>query len=87
MIFRFCFGLLLSGCTLAAGVAPADPPPPPFKACQALPPALPKVRTIEAVVARLDDVEHRYADCAERLRRVVEAYERLSAQARAKARH
>ena len=49
-----------------------------FRACQALPPALPRIRTVEAVADRLDAVEHKlYPDCAERLRQAVEAYDEL----------
>ncbi len=60
----------LSGCA-----APSSPPrpEPPYRACLAAPPKLPAIATVEQVRARHDQLDKLYLDCAERLRRTVEA--------------
>lgn len=64
--------LMLASCA-APRTSEAPVAPLPFRACLPLPPPLPALRTIEAVVDRADKVERVALDCSERLRRVVEA--------------
>jgi hypothetical protein len=64
----------LTGCATVAPAPQESSAEPPFRTCLALSPPLPAVRTVEAVKQRLAELEAKYRDCAERLRRVVEAW-------------
>lgn len=75
MIRAGLLALSLTGC-VAPAADEARRPEPPFRACLALPVPLPPLRTIEALKAREERLEFVALDCAERLRRTVEAWPR-----------